>query len=500
MPRIRSAGALAFGWALLWTGAARAQFGRGAPEWMADGGDAQRSSWIRSDPKISVESLSKPGFQVAWKINLKHEPGVAATLDHYIGYRGFRSLALMGSPWGELTAIDTDLGRVEWTKNLAASAAQGGAGPCTGGMTASVVRPTTAAYPGAPAGRGGGGMFGRSGPAKSGVGQPGEGAVTIAEIAARTAAGPTGGRGPGRGPGGPGGPGFGRMPTLLDALSSDGMFHSMYISNGEEPAAPLPFLPANANAHGLIVVDNIAYAATSGGCGGAPNGIWALDLASKQVVHWTPAGDIAGSTGFALGPDGTVYAATSSGELVALDPKTLQVKATYRSGDQAFVSSPAVFDYKTKAMVAAASKDGRLHLVDGASLSGAAYTAAISGELASWQDAGGARWILAPSKDSIVAWKVGGEGDTPVLQPGWTSREMASPMAPLVVNGVVFAVSNGSSAVLYAFNGVTGRELWNSGKAMTAPVRHGGLSGSGSQIYLGTTDGAIYAFGFPIEH
>ncbi|HKE24178.1 MAG TPA: PQQ-binding-like beta-propeller repeat protein [Bryobacteraceae bacterium] len=502
MPRLRAAAALSLAGAFFCGGSARAQFGRGAPEWMADGGDAQRSQWIRSDPKISVQSLSKPGFEMVWKIKLAHEPGPAATLDRYIGYRGFRSLALMASPSGDLTGIDTDLGRIEWKRNLPVSAARGSA-VCSAGMEAEAVRPTNAAYPGAPAGRGGGGMFGRSGPAKSGVGEAGEGAVTIAEIAARAAAAnPTAGRG-GRAPGAPGmpgGPEFRRMPTLLDVLASDGMLHSMYISNGEEPAAPTPFLPADAKAHGLIVVNNVAYAATTDGCAGAPNGVWALDLASKQVVHWETASGVAGQAGFAFGPDGTVYAATNSGELVALDPKTLEVKATYRADGQSFASSPLVFEHQTKSWVAAAGKDGRVHLVDAASLTGAAYPAAASGDLASWQDGGGTRWIAAPSKDAIAAWKVADQEGSPALQPGWTSREMASPMTPVVINGVVFAVSNASSPVLYAFDGSSGRELWNSGKTMSAQIRHGVLSGSDTRLYLGTSDGTFYAFGFPIEH
>ena len=29
-------------------------------------GDAQRTFWIRTDPKISVESMSKPGFELQW--------------------------------------------------------------------------------------------------------------------------------------------------------------------------------------------------------------------------------------------------------------------------------------------------------------------------------------------------------------------------------------------------------------------------------------------------
>ena len=56
------------------------------------------------------------------------------------------------------------------------------------------------------------------------------------------------------------------------------------------------------------------------------------------------------------------------------------------------------------------------------------------------------------------------------------------------------------AAILYALDGATGRELWNSGKALSAAVRISGLSSIGSQLYLGASDGMFYAFGFPIEH
>ena len=39
-----------------------AQVGRGGSQWLTGLGDAQRTSWVRSDDKISVETLSKPGF------------------------------------------------------------------------------------------------------------------------------------------------------------------------------------------------------------------------------------------------------------------------------------------------------------------------------------------------------------------------------------------------------------------------------------------------------
>jgi hypothetical protein len=490
---------LAVGCATTWIGAAHAQ-GRGGQDWTTAGGDAHRSSWIRNDAKISVDKIQKGGFGLAWKIKLNSEPTVASTLSSYIGYRGFRSFAFVGSASGELTAIDSDLGRVEWTKKAGAGAAARATAPCVGGMTANVARNTTAAFPGAaPAGRGGGG--GRGGPAKSAVGLPGEGAVTIAAAAnaanlagpggpggrgARGARGATGATGPGRGP---------RLPEFLNALASDGTLHNMYVSNGEEPAEAISFVPANANARDLTTVDNVVYASTSGSCGGAPNGIWAADVQSKQTIHWTPpSGDIAG---FAFGPD-AVYAATTTGDLVALSPKKLEASSVYRAAGASFSGNPVVFEYKTKATIAAPTKDGKIHLVDAAGMTGSSYSAATSGSLGVWQDSSGAPWIVAPNKNSISAWKV--EGDTPALAPGWASSDMQSPLAAIVVNGVVFALSNSPNATLHALDGATGKELWSSGKTMTASSHIGGISSGNTQIYVGTSDGTIYAFTFPIEH
>jgi outer membrane protein assembly factor BamB len=119
--------------------------------------------------------------------------------------------------------------------------------------------------------------------------------------------------------------------------------------------------------------------------------------------------------------------------------------------------------------------------------------------LSTWQDSTGTRWVLASAAKSVGAWKV---GDT--LQPGWTSREIASPLTPVIVNGVVFAVAGGNRAahaVMYALDGLTGRELWNSGNAITSfAPRSAGLAAGGSQVYLGTNDGTLWAFAFPIEH
>src|SRR5262249_2215607 len=125
-------------------------------------------------------------------------------VDGYIGYRGFRSYAFVGGASNDAIALDSDVGRVEWTQSF--GAAQSGSGVCGSGATAGVTRPTPmapAAANAAAGGRGGGGRGGQK--AASGVGEPGAGATTIGQGRGGGFGAPGGsGRG---GPGGPGGRG-----------------------------------------------------------------------------------------------------------------------------------------------------------------------------------------------------------------------------------------------------------------------------------------------------
>ncbi|HKX29602.1 MAG TPA: hypothetical protein VJ302_18070, partial [Blastocatellia bacterium] len=292
-------------WASGWAVSAQAQ-GRGATDWMTNHGDAQRSSWIRTDAKISKDTLQKPGFQFLWKLKLKNEPNQLNSLrqpillELLIGYRGFRALGFVAGSSNKLFAVDTDLGRMEWQKQLPLSAPPAGAAPspsaslaCPGGMTAGVTRPTLATFPSALAG--GSGFGGRRSPARSAVGDPGQGAVTLAQVRPTPPVPAPAPVAPAKPPA-PSLPSlFGRGPFLIHALSSDGMLHTMHLSNGADAEPPARFVPPNADAQGLIVVDNAAYVMTQGGCGGVPNGVWALDLASKQVATWK--GHVSGSAG-----------------------------------------------------------------------------------------------------------------------------------------------------------------------------------------------------------
>ena len=527
-----------------------AQAQRGANnEWVTENADPQRTATVKADAKINKDSVAKPGaVKFLWKLKLKNSPRQLnnltppATLERLIGYRGFRMLGFVVGSGDNLFTIDTDLGRMEWEKRLnAAPSTQASTLACPGGMTTSVVRPTLSAI--APSG---GGFGGRRAPAKSTVGEPWAGASMLSEVRPQPnfpTGPPPGAQRPTARPGGPPlGGGFGGSPNLIYALASDGMLHSMHLSGGQEYQPPVKFLPPGANASGLIIVDGKAYAVTSQSCNGVANGLWTYDFEAKQTSTWK--GNVAGSAGAAFGPEGTIYVATGAGEgaansIVAIDPKTLQTKSAYSVGRE-FASTPVVFEYKGKTLIAAAASDGSLHLVDAANMATAvsvtpsASKGSEPGALASWQDRDGTRWILvahtgalpagftpaggAVTKGAILAWKLSEEGGKLALTPGWASRNLVSPLTPTVINGVVLATSSGEFrtsdgkmtaamraarsgwAVIYLLNGATGKELWSSGTTITSFARGNALSGGVGQIYLTTYDGTIYAFGFPMDH
>jgi len=131
--------------------------------------------------------------------------------------------------------------------------------------------------------------------------------------------------------------------------------------------------------------------------------------------------------------------------------------------------------------------------------------------LATWQedaasgDTAGTRWVLAPTNHSIEAFAFD-KSSTETFASRWEAQLPTKPATPIIVNGVVFALESGRSAagaatpaVLHAYEGKTGKELWTSGKTMTAAAAPGSFWSAFGQIYVGTTDGTLYAFGFNDE-
>jgi hypothetical protein len=564
----------------------QAQFGA-RTEWTTSGYDAQRTRWVRTDARLTKDAVQKGTFQFLWKAKFENEPRQLSSLtepvlqDLLIGYRGFKALAFVGGSADRLFAIDTDLARPYWTAHLTYAAATGGpppsSWPCPGGLIATPSRRTALA----PSAFGGGG-FGGGQKATSAVGEPGQGAAVLSQqrarpsdptpppppkgdVAAPAAARPAVAPVP-----------FGGVDPLY-AMGSDGLLRTLRVSDGAEMSPPVPFLPPSARPSSLIFVDGIVYTSTSNGCGTAPNAVWAIDLTDKdkKVATWKTGGaSVAGSAGPTFGTDGTLYVAVGTGPgperqskggpstngqasstshanaIVALDRYTLQPKDWFTAEGADFNTSPIVVRHKDKDLIAAAANDGRLYLLSPASLGGPdhktplyvtpKYTAPGAGAaLATFEDQG-TRWILAPvvgapqaaakltpngpaTRGSIAAFKLVDQGGTVTLEPGWQSRDLLSPLAPIVVNGLVVAASSGEyrppdakgaagvqasaaqraqkslPAVLYVLDGATGKELWSSGKTIASFARAGLSAGSG-QVYLVTYDNHLYAFGIPMEH
>jgi outer membrane protein assembly factor BamB len=104
--------------------------------------------------------------------------------------------------------------------------------------------------------------------------------------------------------------------------------------------------------------------------------------------------------------------------------------------------------------------------------------------------------------------KLADAGSALSLEPGWVSHNLSAAATPLIVNGVVFtlasgapttATGRGTPAVLHAYDGGTGKRLWNSGTGMTAFASPRSFWSNGGQVYVGTHDGTLYAFGFNDE-
>src|SRR5262249_1234089 len=184
-----------------------------------------------------------------------------------------------------------------------------------------------------------------------------------------------------------------------------------------------------------------------------------------------------------IGSDGTVYVQIGDGPLLSLTARELRLKhsvmlpAESRSNKAASDSdmnaaSPVVFPHKNHDLIVTAAHDGRLYLLDAASFellyrtplivnSENSVDRGVWGNFSSWEDTDGTRWVLAPvwgplrldlkpsiangsaPNGSVVAFKVEDQAGKPSLTPVWVSRDLNSPMPPVIVSGVVFALSAG---------------------------------------------------------
>src|SRR5437763_16288365 len=115
------------------TDMARAQ-GRGGASWTTQAGDAQRTSWVKTDPRISRANMQKPGFQLLWKSKFDNQSRQLNSLTqplllpNIISYKGFKALAFLGGSSDVVYSLDYDLAKMFWTRRLGAGSAPQPAG------------------------------------------------------------------------------------------------------------------------------------------------------------------------------------------------------------------------------------------------------------------------------------------------------------------------------------------------------------------------------------
>lgn len=307
-------------------------------------------------------------------------------------------------------------------------------------------------------------------------------------------------------------------------VSSDGYLHSLNVVNGEDNATPKAFVPPFSKPYSLNLYQGMLFAATGQGCGGAKNGVFAMDLnkPDRPVTEFrsttTGGAGIWGRAGVAIGSNGRVYAETGDGPydvaagkfadtFLALDAKTMKLADYYTPANRAWITkkdldmgciSPVFFKYGKWDLLAGGGKEGVLFLLDANSLGGADHRTPLYrsklitnedvdfagrgfwGAISTWEDKDGTRWLYLPAygppastapkfahsygetpNGSIMAFKVEEVNGKPEPVAVWNSVDMKMPEPVVIANGVVFALSNGEYV----------RQVDESGRILTSADR-----------------------------
>src|SRR5690348_496305 len=371
----------------------------------------------------------------------------------------------------------------------------------------------------------------------------------------------------------------------LFAITSDGRLLTLALADGHQLMPPVRFVPAYSKMWSLNYSGGVLYTSISQDCNNARSGIAAMnpDAPGRPVVFFSTTGacsnsfcgaGIWGRGGPAVDFDGFVYGATGDAPfdpvanefgdtVVKLAPDTLDLAGYYTPADWEYLTrkdldmgttTPAIFRWHNRVLVATGGKEGAVYLADAATMSSPQHRIAsyisprytnqqqtfeangIWGTISVWHDSQGTTWLYVPSwgqptpvaqfpqsygpvkSGSVMAFKVVSAKDgSPTLQPAWISEDIAVPDPVAIAGGIAFVVGTGENpqqvqngdiskllhnredlntghAVLYALDARTGRQLWSSGSTMTGWTHFSGLAVGDGKVFATTHDGAVYAF------
>jgi outer membrane protein assembly factor BamB len=286
------------------------------------------------------------------------------------------------------------------------------------------------------------------------------------------------------------------------AVSWDGRLRQLNAADGQDVAPPEKFVPPNAKAYALNLVNGVIYTASAQGCGGVTNAFYSFDLATKRTSAFLPAGGgLWGRRGAAVSSDGVVYLGTGDAQFVPTTRslgnaivgvkvdanKQLQLVDYFAAPNANWLwrrdldvnVTPMALDYRGKKFLIGTSKECRLWLLDRENLGGEDHRTTLHttpllcndaqafdakgvwGAMSAWVDARGTQWVLVPfwgpvSKEFTPPFRYGPATEGGVgayrleqvagkwkLTPAWLSENMNMADEVIIANGVVFAYGAG---------------------------------------------------------
>ncbi|MCL2430147.1 MAG: PQQ-like beta-propeller repeat protein, partial [Alphaproteobacteria bacterium] len=508
--------------------------------WPTVSGSPRRDDWSKEEEMLTRETVRH--LQLVYRDKLEgqsrglHSLTPPIILGMLIGFQGFKQMLILGASSGEVYSLDADLNRQIWKQSFKSAAGDSRSDPTPGcqPVLGALAMPGSASglgferprirrrrdFPAQPRSKSifaeG---FGRTGPV---VALAGDGALHVLyQSNGAEAVEPIK---------------FLEAGSLVSGLNLDQA--TLYAATLNNCGGPNAIYAMDLDGADHKVVSFPTHGSGASGVGGTA-------LGNDGTVY----------AQIAEGQD--EVAGKYNDTVLALTAKELKVKDYFTPAEamppvEAGLGpqgvTPMVFAWNNKQLVLAGGRDGRLYLLDASSLGGADHHTPLDRSepivegpareaFATWTDPNtNSTWVYAslwrPAKatakfsvkngrvrdGSIVAFEVEDRNGQPVLAPGWTSENMVSPSAPVTANGVVFAVSTGlpahlskpgsagvhevesraKRAALYAFDALSGKELFRSEDASSFSD-NGELAVANGRVYFTTHDNTVYAYGFPMQ-
>ena len=261
-------------------------------DWALTGADAGQNGWQKDESVLTPESAAA-NFKFLWKIQLGQpgngdrsfsEPLLAGRL---INAQGFKDIVYWSTA-DTLYAVDSELGTEIWKKQFNVPAGKPASGCGVSSLNIIMEPPIVINFRTRP----------RRAPGTPRPPVPPKADPSVRRLGLAAGGGYFGLKG-------------------IYVLTPDGMLHEQVMTTGVDFAPPVKFLPAaNGSTYGINFADKTIYTATGRGCGGVPNGVWAIDLTSADypVANYaTPSARPLALTGPTLAPDGTSIFVTGAG-------------------------------------------------------------------------------------------------------------------------------------------------------------------------------------------